>query len=388
MEEKKIKLPRGYSLMKIRSFSNKNINFKQSNKNEKAKCDKINNENNIITTTNDSTFYTNKIKNKSINYIYKKNVSRPKGKLYLSKNKNLISSRKKISNNTKFYNLLSPIPKFPKLNEESNKSNNSFNLFGKRKNRIAKIHGNKEIQDKITCHTIKNSNNIAIIFNNNSQNKYNLKQSSNNCFINIEDLMLLEEKFNDVLKSIKIKSNIANECFEFINFYNQSSLFNKFENYFRDKNTRIIAHNSLLLIIFNIIFIYHLSFDYGSINTTCNYLMKIIKMNYNSYLLLCSYISNKISSKEKGNKWVKKLKIMIQENLIHLGLDNEDYINFLFSKSCKLKNNADDCFTNSFNELKYYTHLIEKYIKIILNFLDKEKLKIDFMEKFQYLQDA
>ena len=388
MEEKRIKLPKQYSQMKIRSFSNKNIHSKDSNNKEKTKCEKTINENNIITTASDSTFYTNKIKNKSINFIYKKNVSRAKGKVYLSKNKNLNSSRKKISNNSKFNNLLSPIPNFPKFKE----INNSFNLFGKRKNRISynnmkvKIHGNKEIQDKIKCHTIKNANNIAIIFNNN--NIYNLKQSNNNCFINIEDLMLLEEKFNDVLNSIKIKSNIANECFEFINFYNQSSLFNRFENYFRDKNEKIIAHNSLILIIFNIIFIYHLSFDNASFNSTCNYLMKIIKMNYNSYLLLCSYISYKISSKEKGNIWVKKLKAMIQENLTHLGLDNEDYINFLFSKSCKLKNNVDDSFTNSFNELKYYTHLIEKYIKIILNFLDIEKLKIDFLKKFQNLENT
>ena len=58
-----------------------------------------------------------------------------------------------------------------------------------------------------------------------------ISEGKNNQFINIEDLMLLEEKYNDVLISIKVKSNITNECLEFINFYNQSSLFNNFENY-------------------------------------------------------------------------------------------------------------------------------------------------------------
>ena len=37
--------------------------------------------------------------------------------------------------------------------------------------------------------------------------------------------MLLDEKFNDILTAIQLKSNITNKCFEFINFYNQSSLY-------------------------------------------------------------------------------------------------------------------------------------------------------------------
>ena len=52
--------------------------------------------------------------------------------------------------------------------------------------------------------------------------------------INIEDILLLEEKFFDVHISISTKTNISNECFEFINCYNQSSLYNKLETYFKE----------------------------------------------------------------------------------------------------------------------------------------------------------
>ena len=391
MEEKRIKLPRKFSLIKDRSLSNRDTNyFKESNQNEKNKQDKYINDNNLITAASDSTYFTNKKKNKSLNYIYKKNISREKGKIFLTKNRYMNTSRKTININPKMNNLYNPI--LPKYNQELNLINKSYKFLNNNNtsynNIIKKIHGNKEIQDKIKCHTIKNTNNITII-NNNYFNKGEniINKKKNNYFINIEDLLLLEEKFNDILKSIKLKSNIANECFEFIIFYKQSSLINKFDSYFRNKNCKEIAQKTFTLIIFDIIVLYHLSFDDISINSSCNYLLKIITINYNSYLLLCDYISNKVSSKEKENIWVKKLKNMIKENLVHLGLNNDEYINYLFSENNNINNNnIEDNFLNSFNELKYYINLIEKYIKIILTFLDNQKLKKEFIDIFQNIK--
>ena len=78
---------------------------------------------------------------------------------------------------------------------------------------------------------------------------------------------------------------------------------------------------------------------------------------------------------------------MLKEKLVHLGLNNEEYINFLFSENNNINNyKIEDNFLNSFNELKYYTFLIEKYIKIILAFLDKQKLKKEFIDIFQNIK--
>jgi len=386
MEEKRIKLPRKYNLMNNLCLSNRNIFLNESHKNEHTKSNKNiilkrSNENNLISNGTESTFDTNKKKNKSIHYIYKKNLSRPKGKINISKNKNIIvnSSRKTVNKISKFQNDFFPMP--PKYNEEElNIINNSKNLLNNNtdsyKNITKKIHGNKEIQAKIKCNTIKNGNNICII------NKSFNKDEDTPEFINIEDIMLLDEKFNDIIKAIKLKSNITNKCFEFINFYNQSSIFNKLENYYKNVYAKIIVHNSINLIVFNIILIYHLSLDDICINTSCNYLINIIKMNYSSYLLLCEYISHKVSSKEKDNIWVQKLKIMIKENLIHLDLNNEEYINYLLSKNFNINSDVKDSLTNHLYELKFYIYTIEKYIKILLKFLDNEKLKIEFIEIF------
>ena len=91
---------------------------------------------------------------------------------------------------------------------------------------------------------------------------------------NIEDLLLLEEKFYDVYMAINSNTNVANECFEFINFYNQSSLFNKFENYFKDFQTKSIVHFSLILMIFDLMLIYHISFDIIFFNYIFNFFIQ------------------------------------------------------------------------------------------------------------------
>ena len=286
--------------------------------------------------------------NKKTHYIYKKNLSRPKGIINISNknNKYINSSRKIINKTSKYQNNFFPLS--PKYKEELNIINNTQNLLNNNNNsykNLTKIHGNKEIQEKIKCNTIKNGNNICII------NKNINKDDDNNEFINIEDIMLLDEKFNDTITSIQLKSNITNKCFEFINFYNQSSILNKLENYYKNIYAKIIVHNSINLIIFNIILIYHLSFDDTSINSFSNYLLNIIKMNYNSYVLLCDYISLKVSSKEKDNIWVQKLKTMIKENLKHLDLNNE-YINYLLSKNFNINLDVKDNYINHLYELQ------------------------------------
>ena len=407
MEEKRIKLPRKYGCFSIGTLTNKDKILRENKKDKSItnseKKYKIFSTSNIIesslspiTTTTDSTVDTNKKKKQSFNIIYKKNMSKPKTNANILSNQKSSSSKKKMSSITKFPNLQNIF--FPLYKEEINPISSTQNIFNENNYNNRKIHGNNEIQDKIQCHTIKNTNNIKVIYNKkknsdsitNSNNiNDSINEGKNNQFINIEDLMLLEEKYNDVLISIKLKSNITNECLEFINFYNQSSLFNNFENYFKEINSKIIAHNSIMYMIYDIILIYHLSFDNICINSCCNYLMNMIKMNHDSYLLLCDFISNKISSTEKENIWVKKLRLMLNNNLFHLNLNNEQYVSYLMSKNFSL--NIDDDNKNSFlkslYELKYYIFTIEKYIKILLNYFYDQKLKVGFVDIFQNLKD-
>ena len=197
-------------------------------------------------------------------------------------------------------------------------------------------------------------------------------------FINIEDLLLVEENFNQVLKAIKTNDNISNICFEFINIYKTSSLSNKFENYFKDVRFKMIIHTSIMLIIYDIIIIYHISFDQQFLNSCYEFLITLIKMNHNSFLLICSLISMKVSSSAQNNIWVKKLRKMLTENMKHLGLNDSEFVNYLTTNNLSItKNNTID----SLIEIKFYSSQIKKYLNLLLNtFNNTDKLKLAFCD--------
>ena len=165
--------------------------------------------------------------------------------------------------------------------------------------------------------------------NNNNQNK-----KKEDTFINIEDLLLLEDKFCDVIYALSIKSsNLSNECFELLNFYNNSSLYNKFENYYKNEEHKIVVHKVINLILYDIILCYNISFDRNFLITSNDVLSTILNLNHKSYLILCEYINSKISSTALGNIWVKKLKDMLFSKLEHINLNNRDYIQFLINQN-------------------------------------------------------
>ena len=319
-------------------------------------------------------------------YIYKKNMSKQKNLLGQNSKKQI----KHLIHSTSLDN----------LNKNRNKSNRYNTLENKENNHHFKaklINENNyyfENYDKITNNNINNEtekrkklkfNNYTVnsgpnIFKNQSKTSnyfYNQNFYSTgitkiikkkNEIINIEDLLLLEEKLNNIIKSIDNKTNIANECFELINFYNQSSLFNKFETYFKDYIPKMIIHSSILLMIFDLILVYHISFDEFFFNSWHNIISFIIKMNYQAYLLKCEYISNKVSSTEKENIWVKKLKFMINKRLNHLNI-NENNEFKLFTMKSNLNNKN---LSISLTEINYYIYTSQKYLTILLKNISKD----------------
>ena len=200
--------------------------------------------------------------------------------------------------------------------------------------------------------------------------------------INIEDILLLEEKFFDVHISISTKTNISNECFEFINCYNQSSLYNKLETYFKEYQSKYIVHCSIILTLFNLILIYHISFNIPFFNNYSNLLSAIIKMSHQSYLLICNYISNKVSSSEQDNIWVKKLRAMLSNNINHLDIKtNKEFEMFIIKKNL---NNSD--LSIPLIEINYYIYSTQKLLTIILkNLPNNDEMKSLFIDIYNNL---
>ena len=332
-----------------------------------------------MTMTSESTTITDK--NKKI-YVYKKNINRQKKSLHSYKNndkkitintKNIphcssmdcLLNQKKI--NTRFNTLENYEP-----NEEATDS--FYNMFHKNNNNFKNAADIKNASFyHFYCSTIKNLNNLNFYkynynhtFRQNKEIPHKKKE-----FINIEDLMLLEEKFRDVFVAINNQSNIANECFELINYYNQSLVCNKFENYFKDPLSKSIVHSSMILILFDVILIYHISFDNEYFRACCSYLLTILKINDNSFLLLCEYVCNKVSSSEKENMWVKKLRSMLKNNLTHLDTNNNNEYKYFVLK----KNLYNFDLNNSLIEINYYIFSTQKYLNTIVRNLPDDDPK-------------
>ena len=336
------------------------------------------------TLTSDSTTTTDTTKRI---YIYHKNMGKQKnslggGKKDLKKLIHCTSLDNINKNKSNRFNTLQTNDCDFKNNIKENTINNINNDFFEKCNKnkdVNNISPNKKLY-KFNNYTINSGPNIfnkKLNLSNNtntyfySQNYFNpgiKKIIKKNEIINIEDLLLLEERFTDIIIAIKNRNNIANECFELINFYTQSSLYNKFENYFKDYISKSIVHSSILLTIFDLILVYHISFDSFFFNSNCNFLCDILNINHQSYLLLCDYISNKVSSSEKDNIWVKKLKLMLNNNINHLNINtNEDFQMFIVKKNLN-KNNL----SLSLIEINYYIYNIQKHLTSLLKNLSEE----------------
>ena len=243
--------------------------------------------------------------------------------------------------------------------QKKNKSqhlNNSFNCY------------NKPSISRNFNDVKYNSNNISCFFETNEK------------IINIEDLLIFEEKFNEVIMSVKLKKNTPNECFELLNAYQQSSLYNNLENYFKDISSKKIIQTSIMYLIYNVIICYNFSFDFLFFNTCYQYLESILEINHKSYLLICQLILLKIPENSNKNLWVEKLRKMLKENLKHIELNNKEYINFLMSQEC---NNYKNQNLNILFEIKYYSNIINKYLQLFLNSInDEDKLKNNFCSLF------
>ena len=315
-------------------------------------------------------------------YIYRKSVNKKNFsfaiKNFFSKNPETSCEKK---NRLNYSMSLNKFIKSSNNNYNSNENilNTNHNFYRKQSNLMDNYRTNQVDYDNVNrslnlysdkSHKFyERANNISCLYERNEE------------FINIEDLLLLEDKFNDVLISVKSKHNTPNECFELLNAYQQSSLYNNFENYFRDLTSKTIVHAAIMYLIYNVIICYHFSFDVPFFNTCYQYLESVLEINHKSYLLLCDLISLKISSSSMDNIWVDKLRQMIKDNLRHIELNNKEYTSFFLQHdNINYKNQS----SSNLLEIKFYSIQIEKCIQLFLNSLNNNiPLKRDFCTLFE-----
>ena len=237
-------------------------------------------------------------------------------------------------------NLLTPsnIGNYPNLNGLNYIGGENQNLFNVNNNSLLSVNQNRinpydlnssynlgynnplanYQNNKINVSEVLNNNFLAL--NNNAQNiptnliNYNLGVGNlqnifmkKNSSINIDDLLVLDEKFNEIVQELDKTNKMMNECFDFWNYYFNCSLYGSLEKLFTnvmDSNNVQISINYILM---SILICYDCSFDSEVLNTVFPVLKDLLNLNHKNLMLIYEHILSKISTESKDNIWVLKL---------------------------------------------------------------------------------
>ncbi len=208
------------------------------------------------------------------------------------------------------------------------------------------------INSMTNIHNYLNNNNNSILNNNNNYTNYSQVSLS----INLEDLMILEEKLIEIINALNTNKNMHNECFEWWNFYYNCSLFTTIEKAFKREDSGIIQ-SSIKFELLTLMLCYDISFNNLLLNKVFIMIKALLNLNHKNLLIICEYILTKISNESLGNIWVFKLNDLVnsKKNI------NEDYISF------------NGRSLNLIEKIKYNTNSISNDIRIIIKNYQKNK---------------
>ena len=283
------------NLKKIKKFATKTSVLPKNNIYFKGKIKKSLNNNNIIINNN-----TNIINNNNINII----------------NNNIINSNNDIIN-TELNRSLSQINVFPiqKSDENTNIRNNNLyinknNIKNKTKNMIF----NKRIINLDNNNT-KTSNDKNNNYNNIPSNNYinnNNNQKENSVILNVEEILMIEEKLSSLINCLINRNPCAEESFECINFYFTTKFSKNVNEYFIKENVIKIVNKALNIKIFSFIISYDISLNEDIFPNYVPTLKDIFTNVHNILILISKHFCSKIIG-NSSNLWVKKLNNLTQK---------------------------------------------------------------------------
>jgi Dullard-like phosphatase family protein len=295
--------------------NNNNINYNKKNTNNNYKKGIIPNNPNSINSFGyvKQNFNNNYVKNnnifnnnKSFNHNFNNNIPRSRlcKKVHGSKEQFL-----SYNNNSQTQNYYNNSP----LRTYANQLNSQTQIQTQTENSIGISNFNQN-SPNIKRYDSSNSR-ISVGYTNTNNDNYmknNTSSSYNpeyekNTSINIEDLMVLEEKFNEIILALNKNHIMHNECFEFWNYYYNCSFYGKFEKLFKNENDSTNVQIGVHHILISVMICYDFSFEMDILKNEYSILTDILDLNHRNLMIICEHILSKISSESKANLWVLKL---------------------------------------------------------------------------------
>ena len=389
----------------LRNYNSNFINNNQSFK--KMLIDKQNNNNllkmnNILVNDNEEA----EDSKENINIKYKKNIFKTKS------NKNFMLNKytpdKNISNiDNNYQNNLSSnsqrflknqriIPSiYPNKYNKNNKQSQRYYIYNNKDNIIM----NNNAKYNISQNYFDINNNIITTDGSNTNNNFdnfmidhdrnNLSNANKNSSIsiNIEDLMVFEEKFSEIIYFLKNGKEARNQCFDFWNYFFNCSLYERIEKIFKtDKNIEI-AKLSINLELITVMICYEFSFDIGVLNKSNLLLLEILELSHRNLIIICENILMKIIPENQKNIWALKLNNLVNNSkkFISNNISNLSHIEQIIMNSTKLSQKLQNIFSifgTEYSPLIYslYKKIHQKSYSEINDFFIEYILKIENKE--------
>ena len=200
---------------------------------------------------------------------------------------------------------------------------------------------------------------------NNSLNLNEILTKKTPSQINIEDLLVLE----DIINALNTTKDMKNECFDFWNYYFNTSLNGSldkiFDNLLDSNNVQI----SIKYILISILICYDCSFDIDILNNVYSILKDLLNLNHKNLILIYEHLLSKISIENKDNIWVVKLL-----NLVNASKNNDFNNNLNFNE---YNNTINEYSMTSIEQINFNTGIIIQNVRVLLkNF---KTPKVDYL---------
>jgi CTD small phosphatase-like protein 2 len=271
----------------------------------------------------------------------------------------------------------------------SKRNTNNNNVMRKERNSVNnfEIRNNNPLEN----YNYIKYNEIYDITMNNNKNMYIKK---NILSLNLEELIILEEKLCEIIIEFKRKKKAENQCFDFWNYYFNFSLYQKIEKFFLNEIDEEIIRLSINYELMSILLCYVYSLRNENSMDYSLYI-EILQLCHRNLTLILEQVLNETTPETQNNIlnniWIMKIKEIVQysKNSSEQIFSSENYISSLigkinFNTNCLIKK-IKNIIYNSYYDNKqllndFVRNLNQKTYEEINDFFRENIYKVDNYE--------
>ena len=196
----------------------------------------------------------------------------------------------------------------------------------------------------------------------------------------LDELVVLDEQFRDILSGLDNNKSIYNACFDFLNYFkNNCDILHNLNLFIKHEEDFNIIKIGIYYILMSVILLFDYSYKQNIINQMILFLKELMNFNYQNLLLIYEYLLENTLLSEIKNIWELKL-IQIISNL-----KSEEINNSIFDDLIVNNENNNNKTNNNLQKIKNNTSFIFQTIKIIIkNYKNKNSNILFYFYKELY----